>query len=273
MLPPMKSLLLLLLLLAAPSAEAAPAATHAPVATNWLHLPGRALVLDLRHQDMNLNCRSEAGEIVQSVIQELNLANYTVFLSRYYVQAERDYYRAHTTNEAPAATARAVLACLESSLARGDFDWPCLREAARAAPDSLAVIRNFPWLHTVRDPRKLRLASAEAASLPVLQLDIVWDGRVSRGTAALNAPRWGGISLGEDRVYQGVGHIWNIAATLRLRQGDRVIFEEEYPAEEWQKLYINNTGLPHYRTNQRILEDLQAGLKPPAAPLNKKKKR
>lgn len=272
----MKSILSLTLLLAALAAEAAPAAraaTNAPAAINWLYLPDRALVLDLRHQRMNLNCRSEAAEIVQSIIQELNLANYTVFLSRDYVQAERDYYRAHTTNEAPAATARAVLACLESSLARGDFDWSCLRDAARSAPDSLAVTRNFPWLHTLRDPRKLRLASADAASLPVLQLDIEWDGRASRGTAALNAPRWGGTSLGENRVYQGVGHIWNIAATLRLRQGDRVVFEKEYPAEEWQKLYINNTGLPHYRTNQKILEDLQAGLKPPAAPLDKKKKR
>ena len=272
----MKSLLFLSLLLAALSAEAASAAgttTSSSAATNWLYLPNRALVLDIRHRKMNLNCRTEAAEIVQSVLQQLLLADYTVFLSRDYVQAEREYYRAHTTNEAPAATARAVLACLDSSLARGDFDWSCLRDAARAAPDSLAVTRNFPWLHTLRDPRKLRLAPAEAVSWPVLQLDIVWDGRASRGTAALNAPRWGGTSLGENRVYQGVGHIWNIAATLRLRQGGRVMFEKEYPAEEWQKLYINNTGLPHYRTNQKILEDLQAGLKPPAPAEGKKKKR
>ena len=80
-------------------------------------------------------------------------------------------------------------------------------------------------------------------------------------------------SLGENRVYQGVGHIWNIAATLRLRQGERLLFEKEYPAEEWQKLYINNTSLPHYQTNQKILEDLKAGLKPPTAPPNKMKKR
>ena len=268
MLLPMKSLPFLLLLLAALSAEAAPAAT------NWLYLPGRALVIDIRHQRMNLNCRSEAAEIVQSVLQQLLLAGYTVFLSRDYVQAERDYYRAHTTNEAPAATARAVLACLESSLARGDFDWSCLRDATRAAPDSLAVSRNFPWLHTLRDPKTLRLAPADATLLPVLQLDIEWDGRASRGTAAINAPRWGGTSLGENRVYRGVGQIWNIAATLRLRQGDRLLFEKEYPAEEWQKLYINNTGLPHYRTNQKILEDMQAGLKPPVpTTAGKKKKR
>jgi len=272
----MKALLFLSLLLAALPAEAAPAVratASASAATNWLFLPDRALVLDIRHRQVNVNCRTEAAEIVQSVLQQLLLADYTVFLSRDYVQAERDYYRAHTTNEAPAVTACAVLACLESSLDRGDFDWSCLRDAARAAPDSLAVSRNFPWLHAVRDPRKLHLASADAASLPVLQLDIVWDGRASRGTSAINAPRWGGISLGENRVYQGVGHIWNIAATLRLRQGDRVMFEKEYPAEEWQKLYINNTGLPHYRTNQKILEDLHAGLKPPAAPVTKKKKR
>ena len=263
----MKSLPFLLLLLAALSAEAA------PIATNWLHLPGRALVLDIRHQRMNLNCRSEAAEIVQSVLQQLLLADYTVFITRDYVQAERDYYRAHSTSEAPAATARAVLACLESSLARGDFDWSCLRDAARAAPDSLAVSRNFPWLHTLRDPKKLRLVPADTSSLPVLQLDIEWDGRASRGTAAINAPKWGGTSLGENRVYQGVGHVWNISATLRLRQGDRVLFEKEYPAEDWQKLYINNTGLPHYRTNQKILADLEAGLKPPAPPVGRKKKR
>ena len=272
----MKSLPFLLLLLAALSAEAAPAvraAASASPATNWLYLPGRALVLDVRHRKMNLHCRSEAAEVVQSVLQQLLLAGYSVFLSRDYVQAERDYYRAHTTNEAPAATARAVLACLESSLARGDFDWSCLRDATRAAPDSLAVSRSFPWLHTVQDPKKLRLAPADTASLPVLQLDIEWEGRESRGTAAINAPRWGGISLGENRVYQGVGRIWNIAATLRLRQGDQVLFEKEYPAEEWQKLYINNTGLPHYRTTQKILTDLEAGLKPPAALPAKKKKR
>ena len=105
----MKSFLFLSLLLAALSAEAASAAgttTSSSAATNWLYLPHRALVLDIRHRKMNLNCRTEAAEIVQFVIQELQMADYTIFLSRDYVQAEREYYLAHTTNEAPAATDR-----------------------------------------------------------------------------------------------------------------------------------------------------------------------
>ena len=107
----------------------------------------------------------------------------------------------------------------------------------------------------------------------MLQLDITWGGRPTRGIAALNAPRWGGTSLGVDRVYFGRGFIWNVNATLRLRRGDAVLFERNYPAEAWKETYINNTDLPIYRTNQRILEDLKTGLQPPLVPPASKKKK
>lgn len=243
----------------------AEAATVQPAASSAAPL-GRDLVLLVKHEKLVPACRREAGEFVQSVLQELSLKGYTVHLAREFVSAECDYYRAHATNDAPAATTRAVLACLEDSLRRGWLDWDCLRAAHHAAPDSAAVMRHFPWLHIARDPSEVRLAAA-TNSLPVLELAIRWEGGAVRGIAAFSTPKFRGVPISDYApTYTGTTHIWNPSATLRFRQGGATVFVHNYPAEEWRKQYINKTDLPSHRTNQKILDDLHRDLRPAAAP-------
>ncbi len=238
-------------------------AADSPPAPSPVNLPGRDLVLHVRHEHMVPECRPETGELVQSVLQELLIKGFVVHLSREYVEAEISYYREHATNEAPAATAQAVLACLDGSLKRGVLDWSCLRAAHTAAPDSAAVMRNFPWLHPRLDGSTVRLAAA-THNLPVLELTLTWEGLPVRSIVAFGTPKLRDVTLGDHApVYFGTTHVWNIPATLRLRQGGTVVFERTYPAEAWKKQYINSSDMPHYRMTQKILEDLHANLMPP----------
>ena len=238
-------------------------AADSPNAPGPVYLHGRDLVLSVHHEKMVPECRPATGELVQSVLQELLLKGFVVHLSREYVESERDYYRAHAANEAPAATAQAVLACLDASVKRGAFDWECLRDAHTAAPDSAAVMRHFPWLHPRLDGSSVRLAAA-TNNLPVLELNLRWEGLPARSIVASGTPKLRGVAVSDYApVFFGTTQIWNIPATLRLRQGGTVLFERTYPAESWKTHYINSTDMPHYRTNQKILEDLRANLRPP----------
>ena len=241
------------------------AADSAP-ATSLVYLSSRDIVFQVRHEKMVPECRAETGEVVQSVLQELLSKGYVVHFSREYVEAERAYYREHLTNEQPAATAQAVFACLDHSLKTGVLDWECLRAAHRAAPDSAAVMRNFPWLHPRLDGSVVKLA-AVSNSLPVVELVLTWEGLPFRSTVASSTPKIGGVAVSDySQVYFGTTHLWNIPGTLRVRQGGTIVFERNYAAEPWKKNYIGSTDTPHYRTNQKILEDLQIHLMPAPAP-------
>lgn len=227
---------------------------------------GRELVLLVTHQKLVPECREDAGEFVQSVLQELSRKGYTVHLARDFVSAECNYYRAHATNERPSATAQSVLACLENALQRDWLDWDCLRTAHRAAPDSAAVMRHFPWLQIPRDPSEVRLAAA-TNSLPVLELNLRWEGRIVRGMVSGSTPNFRGVPISDYApTFSGNLHLWNPSATLRFRHQGAAWFEHTYAAETWRERYINKMDLPSYRTNQRILDDLHRELRPAVAP-------
>ncbi|HYV27785.1 MAG TPA: hypothetical protein VFA77_09645 [Candidatus Eisenbacteria bacterium] len=247
----------------------------AAVSASPVFLSSRDIVLQVRHEKMIPECRNETGELVQSVLQELLHKGYVVHFSREYVEAERAYYRDHVTNELPAATAKAVLACLDGSLKTGVLDWECLRAAHRAAPDSAAVMRNFPWLHPRLDGSVVKLAPV-SNSFPVVELTLTWEGLPVRSTVALGTPRIDGVSVSDySPVFFGTTYLWNIPATLRVRQGGAILIERHYAAEPWKKQYVNSSDTPHYRTNQKILEDLRTSLMPAptqAAPGKARKK-
>ena len=78
----MRVLLLLVL-----SALAADAAAPRP-GTNLVPSLGRELVLLVTHEKLVPECREDAGEFVQSVLQELSRKGYTVHLARDFVSAE-----------------------------------------------------------------------------------------------------------------------------------------------------------------------------------------
>jgi hypothetical protein len=256
----MKFLFLLFPLLAL-SAEAATTKTE----TNSAAPLGRDLVLFVKHEKLVPECREDAGEFVQSILQMLSRKGYTVHLAREFVSAECDYYRANATNEVSPATAQAVRACLEDSLRRNWLDWDCLRAVHRAAPDSAAVMRHFPWLQIPRDSSEVQLA-ATTNSLPVLELNLRWEGVAVRGIAALGTSRFGGVPLSDyTPTYTGTTYLWNPSATLRLLHGEATVFEQSYPGEARRKQYINKTDLPSYRTNWKILDDLQRELRPAGA--------
>jgi hypothetical protein len=248
------------------SASDSPAtAASAPVAAapgSPVFVSSRDIVLQVHHEKMIPECRNEAGELVQTVVQELLRKGYVVHFSREYVEAERAYYRDHLTNEIPPETAKAVLACLDGSLKTGMLEWECLRAAHRAAPDSAAVMRNFPWLHPRLDGSAVKLAPA-SNSFPVVELNLTWEGLPVRSTVASGTPKLRGVPVSDySPVFFGTTYLWNIPAIVRVRQGGVILMEQSYAAEPWKQQYVNSSDTPHYRTNQRILADLRNNLMP-----------
>ena len=260
-------LTLLVLCLLGPLAASAADSASNTVPAHWLYLTNKNVVLDIRHEKLSAAARTEASELVQSVVKELLYAGYTIHFSRAFVESEVAYYQKHLTNELPRAIAEGVLTNLETALKTGEFNWDDLRALHRAAPDSAVVTRHLPWLAAVGDPQRLRLADPGDRALPVLELAVRWNSIVVRGTFV----GWGSAirgNRGHDDRLVNVGEVllWNIHSDLRLRRDGTIVFEKNYPEVPWKKLYVSVMEHPIYINQQKILADLKTGLKAPPPP-------
>lgn len=254
-----------------PLATSAADSASNPVPAHWLHLTNKNVVLDIRHEKLATAARTEAGELVQSVIKELLYAGCTIHFSRAFVESEVAYYQKHLPNEHSPAIAEGVLTNLATALKDGEFNWENLRDLHRAAPDFVVVTRHLPWLAAVVDPQRLRLAGVDH-KLPVLELAIRWNGLSASGSAVSGAFDRRGFRVQADtRVSFGKAARWNINSDLRLHRDGAVVFEKNYPAEPWKKLYGSVWDTPLYVNQQKILADLKTGLKAPPPPPTKSK--
>jgi hypothetical protein len=248
-----------------------------PVPHAWLYVPGRTLIFHVQHQGLTPGCRYEAAEMVHAVLCQFIQAQYTVYLSRSFVEAEAGYYRSHAADEPERTTAEQVIKCLDAALQSGQFGWARLREIHQAASKPDSVARSLPWLSLVPGIAQVRLAPAGDATWPVLNLNLSWSGRRTRGVVGRS------VNSGMSRTdyswrpdpwgFTGEGYLWKVDADIRLQRNGTNWFERGYPAPAWQDRYVGMETRPLFITTQRILQDLKAGLVPPDPPSAQDKKR
>jgi hypothetical protein len=250
----------------APAAEQA--ATNAvAVPAGWLVVPEKALVLDVRQENLRPECRRQASELFQAVLQELLASGTAIYFSKAFVSAEAEYYRINLTNEVSRSTIENLLRSLEEALKQGAFDWQRLHELHVSAPDSDVVSRNLPWLSPGLEVGMIRLASDAQAALPILELTFRWSGKPMRGIVVSSGPGT------RTDIYSGKGQAWKVDAALRLRQGETNRVTRSYSAPVWKARYDDMVSRPLSVTTQLILQDLKTGLTPPPAPPDLKSKK
>jgi hypothetical protein len=243
------------------------------VPVGWLQLPARDVVLDLRHQALEYGCRKEAGEFLISILNLLVQAGYTVRLSDGFLLEEINYYVLNQEKEKPVKMTQAVLACLRAARLSHVLDWDCFKAISKGDADLLAGARHLPWMSPPFGSEAVKLIPAGGTNLPQLHLNLRWSGIPTHG-AVQHARRPGGLT-GETVLLSGEGMLWRFSAEMRLQDGKRVLFEKSYPQDAWQKTYISAYQHPAERNIERILQDLDTGLKPKPepAPVAKGKKR
>ena len=233
---------------------------------DWLYLPERALVFDVRYGGLTVHCRPEAGELAQGFVRQLLRAGYTIHFSRDYVRRELEYFEAHQEDEPKLATARGLASALRETLKQGYFDWTAIRQIHLDAPDSEAVTRGLPWLFLHSKTDRLVLAAEDESTLPRLEFFAEWEGRLTRNQ----------IYTGNG-VIEGVAYLWKIDAWTRLYRDDEMVVEKNYPAPPWLRSYAVFGVFPLTLQVDKIMKDLSVGLEnPPPVPEDeppKKKKR
>jgi hypothetical protein len=234
---------------------------RADVPTSWLLVPEKALVLEVRHENLRPECRRPAAELFQAILQELLASGTTLYFSRAMVTTEAEYYRTNLTNEVSQSTVENLLRSLDESLKKGALDWQRLHELHVKAPDSETVSRNLPWLSPGVDVRQIRMAGEAQAGLPVLELNFRWSSRAMRGIVLSSNAR-----THKADVFSGKGQAWKVDAELRLRQGETNRVTRTYSAPDWEARYYDMVSRPLAVTTRLILHDLKAGLTPPPAP-------
>lgn len=232
------------------------------VPPGWLTLPHNALVLDVRHEDLEPGCDQRAGELTQSILDELLNSGRKISFTREFVQAELDYLRANLETDPSRKTAEALIQSFQSALQTGTLDWEKLRELHISAPDSDTVARHLPWLSSRSDMGTIRLADATPSPHPILHLAFKWSSIPMRGAVSTSRNR------GRDqRVYTGKGLAWKFGADVRLHQQGTNLFTRSYPAPAWKASYVTVESRPLFVNTQTLLQDLKKGLVPPPAPV------
>lgn len=247
---------------AEPPGDAAPATNCVPVPAGWLQVPGREVVLDFRAEGVQYGCRQDEGEFLLSVLNALLQAGYTVRLSDAYLQDEIVYYSLNQEREKPAAMSHGILECLRQARKAQSLDWDCFRAISRTTGDLISSARNLPWMSPPIHIESVALAGAGVTNLPQLHLRMQWHGVPVRSAVQYSGwrmpPRQGALLLRETTL-------WGFSANLRLEQGEQVLFTKDYPQDTGQKEYIG-ADTPLERSIQRILQDLDTGLKPKPTP-------
>jgi hypothetical protein len=241
---------------------------RADAPTGWLLVPEKALVLDVRHENLRPECRRPASELFQAILQELLASGTTLYFSRAMVTTEAEYYRTNLTNEVSRSTVAELLGSLDESLKTGALDWQRLHELHVKAPDSETVSRNLPWLSPGPDVRQIRMAGEAQAGLPVLELSFRWSSTAMRGIVLSSNAR-----THKADIFSGKGQAWKVDADLRLRQGETNRVTRTYSAPAWEARYYDMISRPLAVTTRLILHDLKAGLTPPSAPPDPKSKK
>jgi hypothetical protein len=261
----LKSILLLVLTQAlahtVPAEQVDTNTSPAAVPAGWLLVPEKALVLDVRHDNLRPACRRHASELFQAILQELLASGTMIYFSKALVTAEAEYYRPNLTNEVSPKTVENLLRSLDESLKTGVLDWQRLHQIHISAPDSETVSRNLPWLSPGLDVRQIRMATEAQAALPVLELTFRWSGIAMRGIVLSSNPG------SRANLYTGKGQAWKVDADLRLRQGESNRLARTYSAPDWKARYEDTISRPLSVTTQYILQDVKTGLTPsPALP-------
>ena len=192
-------------------------------------------------------------------------------LSDGFLQDEIIYYTLNLDREKPAGLSRDVLACLRTARASHVLDWGCFKTVSKGDADLLAGGRHLPWMSPPFGSDGVKLTEPGCTNLPQLQLVLHWSGHPVHGSAQMTRRKDGFGSrkeglAGDTILLTSDDILWGLSAEMRLQAGGQTAFEKSYPQDALQRTYVSVYERPAERTMQRVLQDLDTGLKPKPEP-------